>query len=162
MRHVPGVRRLGNTRRAVKVMKEIILLVYLSVLAVLDWKYKKVPLVMMFGGTVVALLLRFGTLMQGNCDWRLFVVSMAAGVAPGLILLILARITGKIGYGDGLALLNVGLFTDCMMCMRMLGLSLTVMSFVSIGLLMIKKATGNTRLPYLPFLAVTYAVSLIG
>ena len=142
-------------------MKEIILLIYLTILAIFDWKYKKVPLVILFGGTAAALLLRFSLMLQGDCDWKGLMISVMAGAVPGLFLLALARITGKIGYGDGLTLLNVGLFTDCMVCLRLLGFSLTLMSFMSIGLLLIKKATGNTRLPYLPFLATVYAASFI-
>lgn len=141
-------------------MKELILLVYLAILAVFDWRYKKVPMVMLFGGTAAVLLLRFSTLAQGDCDWKRLLISLVAGAVPGLLMLILARITGKVGYGDGLTLLNVGLFTDYMVCLRMLGFSLTVMSLVSIGLLLIKKVTGTTRLPYLPFLAAVYAADM--
>lgn len=101
------------------------------------------------------------TLLQNVTDWRWLLVSALLGMLPGLAMLVVARITGKAGYGDGFVLLNVGLWTDYKTCILVLCFSMLFMSCFSIGMLLTKKANKQTKLPYIPFLAAVYAVGML-
>ena len=109
----------------------------------------------------MALGVRIYTLLQNTADWRWLLASALLGVLPGLAMLAVARITGKVGYGDGFVLLNVGLWTDYQTCILALCFSLLLMSGFSIGMLWTKKANRRTRLPYIPFLAAVYAMGIL-
>ncbi|MDE7251502.1 MAG: hypothetical protein K2O32_00955 [Acetatifactor sp.] len=142
-------------------MKRITLLLYLILLAVLDWREQKVPLMLLWGGCGMALGFHIFTLLQNVTDWRWLLISALLGMLPGLAMLIVARLTGKAGYGDGFVLLNVGLWTDYKTCVLVLCFSMLFMSCFSIGMLLTKRAGKSTKLPYIPFLAAVYAVGML-
>ncbi|MCM1112368.1 MAG: hypothetical protein NC399_03835 [Muribaculum sp.] len=93
-----------------------------------------------------------------DLEW-LFLAALLSCI-PGLFLLATARLTGKAGYGDGLALLNTGLFTDYKTGIFLLCISMLLMSFFAVGMAAVKKAGRSTKLPYLPFLAAAYGAHL--
>ncbi|MCM1089223.1 MAG: hypothetical protein NC092_07130 [Butyrivibrio sp.] len=142
-------------------MKGIALLLYLIWLAVLDWRERRVPLSLLWGGCGIALGLRVYALLQNMTDWRWLLVSALLGILPGLAMLAVARITGKAGYGDGFVLLNVGLWTDYKTCILVLCFSMLFMSAFSAGALLTKRANRQTKLPYIPFLAAVYAMGIL-
>lgn len=142
-------------------MKRITLLLYLILLAVLDWREQKVPLILLWGGCGMALGFHIVTLLHNVMDWRWLLVSALLGTLPGLAMLVVVRITGKAGYGDGFVLLNVGLWTDYKTCILVMCFSMLSMSCFSIGMLLTKRAGKSTKLPYIPFLAVVYAMGML-
>lgn len=142
-------------------MKKIALLLYLIILALFDLREQKVPLILLTGGGAAAWGIHICMLLQNPAKWSWLVLSILLGILPGLLLLAVARLTGKAGYGDGLALLNVGLLTDYKTCLLMLCFSMLSMSLLSVGMLSVKRVRRETRLPYLPFLAGVYAVGLL-
>lgn len=142
-------------------MREIGLLIYLAVLGLFDWRKRKVPLILLIGGLTAAFLYQVYLLYHNRAEWQWFLVSALLGVLPGLFMLMMARLTEKIGYGDGLVLLNMGLLTSYKSCILLLCFSTLTMSIFSIGLLLLKKVKKDTKLPYLPFLTAVYAFGML-
>lgn len=86
----------------------------------------------------------------------------ALSLIPGALMLLVARITGQgLGYGDGLLALcaapALGLYKTA------LGLILAVFlsGILSLVLLVMKKAKGKTRLPFIPFMAAGMGVMVL-
>lgn len=69
-------------------------------------------------------------------------------------MLVLARVSGMVGCGDGWTLVNIGLFLDYKTCILIWIISLFLMSLFSVGMLMAGKARRDTRIPYMPFLVL--------
>lgn len=143
-------------------MKKWFLLLYLVVLAVYDWKEQKIPLVLAGGGLVVALAMNVYRVVYYADNWKWLVLSILLGMLPGVYMLTVAYLTGKAGYGDGITLMNIGMFTNYKTCILLWGFSMVFLSFFSVGLLCLRRANKDTRIPYLPFLTAAYAVELIG
>ncbi len=141
-------------------MKEIVLTGYLVALSVFDGRQQKVPLVLLDVGTLLAVVLVVRDCFDVSQDWQRIVLAAVLGLSPGVFMLLCAYSTRKMGYGDGLALLAVGMLEGYKKCWGMLCISLMIMSFWCIAVLMFRKGTKNSRLPYLPFLTITYLMGL--
>lgn len=134
-------------------MRQILLIVYLGMLAVFDLRERKIPVLLLGVGTVVAGCLRIPLFWAGDGEvlWQLCAVGVT--VLPGLCMLGVAKLTGKIGLGDGWILINVGLFTDYKTCVVLWGVSMLLMSLTCMVLLGLRRVKRDTYIPYLPFLA---------
>ncbi|MCM1099762.1 MAG: prepilin peptidase [Clostridium sp.] len=142
-------------------IKEIVLLIYLTILALFDRRERKIPVILPVAGGIAAILYNVYRLSQSSGQREWFLLSFVLGLFPGVLLLAVARLTGKAGYGDGLTLLSVGMWTGYKDCFLLLCLSLLLMAVFAAGMLFMRKAGRNTKLPYLPFLAVVYAVKVL-
>ena len=142
-------------------MSKWILFLYLTVLAVFDWKEQKIPLLLAGGGLLAALIVNLYRVIHNVENWRWLVISVVLGMLPGIYMLTVAYFTGKAGYGDGITLMSLGMFTDFKTCILLWGFSMLFLSLVSVALLCLRKANRDTRLPYLPFLTAVYAVGMM-
>ncbi|MDD3368621.1 MAG: prepilin peptidase [Lachnospiraceae bacterium] len=139
-------------------MKMIIVVLLLLVLAVCDLRYQKIPckLLAIYGITLLILsglfyLESFG--LKG-------LLKMAIGMLPGLILLVLACLfKQEIGKGDGLVLLFLGATIGGKACMLVMFAGLFMASIVGIFLMICKKGSRKTRLPYIPFVLLGYILT---
>lgn len=123
----------------------------LFVCAVADIKKKElsVKLFAMLG--IVALL---------GCiyGWKNAGIMAAAGALPGILLLVLARITEQsIGYGDGILLAELGLLTGVGKCMLILAAALAMAGVFSLVIVVVKKVDKRYKIPFVPFLATAFA-----
>jgi hypothetical protein len=88
---------------------------------------------------------------------------------PGLVLLLGAKLTGKIGYADGWIILLNGIFLGAKLNMATFCLSLFLIGITSMLLMLLqklllqkllyqklffRKGMRNMRLPYIPFLTL--------
>lgn len=140
--------------------KKTVAALYLVILGAMDIKEKKVPVWLlvlgMLGAVAVSLSEGFGdgTNWQGNLGGML--VEKLIGMLPGFFLLIMAYLTGKAGYGDGIVLLLSGILHGYRFTMALLCGSLLLVFLVCVLLLLFRKVGRDTRIPYLPFLAAAY------
>lgn len=141
-------------------MGKWILLLYLTLLSVFDWKEQRIPFLLAGCGPVAALAVNFCKILYGTENGKSLIVSLLLGMLPGILMMAVAYFTGKAGYGDGITLMSLGMFTDYKTCIVIWGFSLLLMSLVSVGMLCARKADKNTRLPYLPFLTAVYMVGI--
>lgn len=130
---------------------------YLCLLSFYDLKYRSVPHLALMGGSVSAFIIAGGNLLITGKDWW----DIAAGLIPGGFILIIAYLTGKIGYGDGWLLLIVGLVLGYRSSIILFLSSLLLISAMSITLILIKKAKKEMELPYIPFLAAATLVNIM-
>lgn len=126
--------------------------VWLALMSAADIRSCRIPVWMLGAGgigTAVVLLSRFA----GN-GWDS--AGVLWGMIPGIILVAAALATGKVGYGDGIVLLLLGLLLGGGNGMLLFGISLLLISVCSLVLLILKKAGKGSRIPYLPFLTLSW------
>lgn len=141
-------------------MKSIIMSSYLMCMAVMDLKEKKLPGFFLVVGSIMAFLVNIFSLLHTNdIGWE--VISFCLKVLPGTCIIVIAKLTNKIGVGDGWLLLIIGMVTGYKTCMFILGISLFLSSLFSAVMLIFRRANRNTRFPYVPFLAVSYFLLVV-
>lgn len=130
--------------------------IWLSIMGILDARYKRIPLWLIGIGVPAAAVIAARELLGGEPEATELVVLLI----PGIILL-LAGVTKKAGYGDGMVLLLLGVMNMGEGIMRIFLLSLSLMSSLAVIMLILRKVKKETRLPYLPFLALAWFIGRI-
>ena len=83
---------------------QCIFLVYIAALAVMDFKYRKLPLKTLLSGLFIAAA---GCL----CGREISPVLLATGGCMGIVFLLISRVSGEsFGYGDSILILIIGIF----------------------------------------------------
>lgn len=134
-------------------MAETILMeCWLFAASILDIRSRRIPVWMLALGGAAAVLTALC-----KCGFTLTeYMEMIKGCIPGVILLLMAVITGKAGTADGVVLIFLGICAGGRVCLTVFMLSLLLISLFSGILLAFRRVGRNTRLPYLPFLAVAW------
>ncbi len=132
-----------------------LLLFFLALAAFRDMRARTIPCPLLAAGFLTALVLD----LCGTLSGRETAFSLLLSLIPGLFYLLMGLISGgRIGQGDGLTILILGLFA---------GLSDTVLitaaaqlaCAVCAGLMLAaKRADLNTRIPFVPFLFAAAAL----
>lgn len=129
--------------------------------SIYDCKYKCIPC-WIFGiaGLWVVCGLLFALPEQGF--WTVFAASIFS-LLPGLGLLLLSRLTEKkVGEGDGILLLFLGLLEGIEKAFLVFCVGLFLQAFLAAGLLLVKKAKKQTMIPFAPFLFMARILFLFG
>lgn len=133
---------------------EFVLFLFLAVCAVFDGLYKHIPLIVVWMGMLVAVCLQINGAM-GETG----VLAAALSLLPGLGFFLLSFFSGeKVGYGDGWALLMIGLFLGAYRCFLILFAGLLMESVTAIALLALRKIQKDGEIPFLPFLLLGMGV----
>ncbi len=135
---------------------DIVTLLWLGALGAEDWKKKEVSTILLIGGGIALCIRPVWMFFAGEIN----LPQIFSATCPGVVLLVLAFATGKIGTADGLAVLFLGLFAGRDRTWLMLCISLLGMALLSIVLLATQKAGRQSRLPFFPFLFLGWGVSL--
>lgn len=126
----------------------LFLSVWLCVVSILDIRSRRVPVWMLAAGGSAAVL---SLVLQCGMDGR-ECIDVIKALLPGFLLLTVAFLTKKAGYGDGIAMLCVGAVLESGRSLLLFGVSLFLISIWSIGLIILRKAGRDEGIPYLPFL----------
>ncbi len=133
---------------------EIVLFLFLAVCAVFDGFSRRVPLAVVWLGILTAVCLRLNGAMGETS-----LMEAALSLIPGAGFFLLGFLTReKVGYGDGWALLMIGLFAGACRCFLILFVGLMAESAVAIVLLAIGKIKRDREIPFLPFLLLGMGV----
>lgn len=133
---------------------EILVLLFLGVNAILDFKYKKIPWVL----SICFIVIGIGSVLTSSpINWWQF---LGAIVGIGMILISVCT-KQAIGLGDGLVLLVVGIFIGLWKTLMILFLAGILVAVVGIVLMVQKKGNLKTSLPFIPFLLAAYGVYMI-
>ncbi len=133
---------------------EIVLFLFLAVCAVFDGLSRRVPLAVVWLGMATAICLRIGGAMGETSP-----LAVVLSLLPGAGFLLLGFLTReKVGYGDGWALLMIGLFAGIYQCFLILLVGLMAESAVAVALLALGKIKRDREIPFLPFLLLGMGV----
>lgn len=116
-----------------------------------DIKWKKIPAALPVAGAVWAAVCVIWRIMQKGAGEALSEALLS--VLPGMALILLSFATEKkVGAGDGLVLVLLGLYEGVKLAVPVFCLGLFLQSLLAVGLLILKKADRQTCIPFLPFL----------
>lgn len=126
---------------------------WLAAMGIYDIRYKRVPLWLI--GLGIPIVLGAGIAEgrfsgRGCAEWLFCIL-------PGIVLLI-AALMQRAGYGDGLVLLLLGVAEGGDTVTNLFLLSLILMSLFVVGRLIRHRAGKNTRYPYIPFLLAAWVI----
>ncbi len=137
-----------------KMVKLGIVWIFLGVGCVYDLLYKKIPLFLVLGGGCVAGILAIAEGIGG--------AELLYALLPGVCLMAAAFFSReKVGYGDGLFLLVLGLLEGGKACIRDLFWGLLLLAVVGLVLLVLRKARKDKEIPFIPFLLTAHVLSVL-
>jgi len=92
----------------------------------------------------------------------LSMADLFSGIVPGLLLLLLSRISRtSVGTGDGITVLALGLMLGLSLELTALVLGLFLSAVLCTILLLLRKVSRSSALPFLPFLFLSHAILLL-
>lgn len=130
----------------------IFLTIWLLVISAMDIRSRRVPLWLLATGGGMAALRFAGGLQSGSASWAAVLI----GVLPGTLLLLMGALWKKVGYGDGMVAVILGMWTENGKGFLVFGVSLFLAAVWSLALLGMGKAGRNAKIPYLPFLTAAW------
>ncbi|WP_276951104.1 prepilin peptidase [Acetatifactor muris] len=122
--------------------------------SVMDIRKRRVPIWLLLAGGIFSAATVILQCMAGGKEFA----DVLQGMLPGTGLLIVAFVTKKAGYGDGIALLCLGTVLGGGRSILLFGLSLFLISIFSLTVLVTRKAGRNTGIPYFPFLTGAWLI----
>lgn len=132
----------------------IILFVVMCITGISDIRTKKIPLWCIICGSADAIA---EMLSCGNATPE----GIALDMVPGLLFILISWTTGeKVGYGDGVMIIIMGLVMHSWTCITAVMSGLFISSMFSIVMIIFRKVKIRDRIPFIPFLAVGTGVSL--
>ncbi|MBQ7919615.1 MAG: prepilin peptidase [Lachnospiraceae bacterium] len=131
-----------------------LLIVYLVILSIRDIRRKEFSVGAILGGLGVGLV---RGAIKG--EW----VPVLLGIIPGMLLILMGFLTReKVGYGDGVLLIIVGLIMGWPGSLVVYILAQFGVLFYAILLLVIKHVSRDVQIPFAPFLTVALVVYQMG
>lgn len=108
-------------------------------------------------GMILTLLLTCFAVIPFKEDYCIY--DAVGGLSIGLCAIGVSVVSREqIGRGDGMVIAAIGLVLGAYRCMAVVCAASLLMCVVSIAVLILKKGTKQTRLPFLPAVFVGYAV----
>lgn len=138
--------------------KEAMTAAWLLPMSVADIRSKRVPVWMLGIGVLGAA----GVLLYEGVNGELNGWQVCRGLIPGIILLAAAAATGKAGPADGMIVMLLGVLTGYEGCMAAALSGLFLLSLFSGILLALRRVKRNTKIPFVPFLAAGWLITVLG
>lgn len=126
--------------------------IWLMGISIMDIRSRRVPIWMFVLGGGVVLAILMDQITNGAIEY----VDVFTGMLPGVVLLLIAFATKKAGYGDGIAILFVGMVLGGGKSLWVFCISLFLISIYSAILLLLRIVRRNSEIPYLPFLSAAW------
>ena len=135
----------------------MLMFLYLLLISVSDIKSRKIPSVLLKVGLLFSFLSVSARIISGPST-ELFIRSMTAllGAVPGLMLAVLSGYSDKIGRGDGIVLMIIGMTENSTFSMILMCMACIVLAILSGVLMAFHKVSSKTRMPYIPFVTGAY------
>ena len=136
-------------------MCQLLFAVYMSILAIMDIKWKKLSLSVLLSGFII---LAAGLL----CGRDIHMIVLAAGAGVGIVFLVVSRVTDEsLGYGDSILILIMGGFLGFWNILSLLVAAFSIAALFSIFMLVRKKFHKKSAFPFVPFLTAVYIGGMI-
>ena len=137
------------------IMCQLLFAVYMSILAIMDIKWKKLSLAALMSGFII---LTAGFL----CGRNIHVMVLAAGAGVGIVFMVVSRVTEEaFGYGDSILILIMGGFIGFWNILSLLVAAFSMAALFSIFMLLRKKFHRKSAFPFVPFLTAAYIGGMI-
>lgn len=139
-------------------MEKYLIVCFLTICALFDWKRKQIPTISLWiGGIVMSIVCIVQIVLGTRTIWDSF-----GGILVGLFLLFISFITRQqIGLGDGILFvitgIGLGFFDNIILLMS----SLFLTSIVALSLFVAKKIKRKETLPFIPFVWVSFICILL-
>lgn len=128
-----------------EMIQEVVLLVFLFILAWMDWKRQEISLLILGAAGGCGLLIRWA---GDNLQWK----AVAGGLLVGCVLLLGAAVTKEcIGAGDGLLFCVTGIYLGFWQNFLLLFLASLCAAVCALVFLIRKKFGWQGRIPFAPF-----------
>ena len=125
---------------------------------VMDIRAKHISLRLMLGAAAAGAAAAIYMTITGEEN----ISELFLSVMPGTFLLLTSELSGgRIGEGDGLVFMVIGLLIGCRRAFAVLLLSLLLSALYSVFLLLCHKADRNTTIAWMPFVLGGYILWLI-
>lgn len=132
-----------------------VLLIFLAAVAYQDWKEKQINAGILLVAAFCGIVLQAGVQKES-------IRSILAGFGVGLVLLLLAWITGgSVGAGDGMMLMVCGIYLGFWENINLLMTALIMAGIIALFMIAVKKKGRNYRLPFVPFVLAAYLFQLL-
>ena len=139
-----------DVKKGQKMLITIGIFVILAVSSLFDIRRKIIPVqIFAVGGIFSVICMAASVLHEG---WGALPGTLA-GLLPGAGLLLLGFMTEhKVGYGDGILLMILGLAEGVRKVLLIFCIGLFLQSVLAVFLVLLKKAVKQTQIPFVPFL----------
>lgn len=128
--------------------------VYLAVMAVVDRRKKKIPVL---PGVICLVCIAVGQIVN-QTPWQVWVPGILVGVG---LYAVSKGSRGAIGEGDALVYVLLGALLGVAKSIEILLLSLFICSVFSIGLLVFRRVGRHYKIAFVPFTAIAYGVVML-
>lgn len=126
--------------------------------AVLDFRSRKLPVCMLAFLNLLAVVWQFYQLFGQKGDIRM----LLGGIGVGAVFLLISRMTGEgVGYGDSWMILILGIYLGLWKLLEVLAGTCLLLAIASIICLTVRKMSRRCTLPFVPFLAAGYLLSVV-
>lgn len=133
-------------------------LILTFICAIYDVKKKIIPVLPMAFGIVFALIIWIWRILAGKVGF----VEMLCAALPGIFLLIVSFCSQeKIGRGDGILLIMIGLMTGFPFCFNVLCISLLCSGGYALFLIVLRKGERGDSFPFAPFMILAVGLCII-
>ena len=137
-------------------LSQIIGMGMLSVLSIVDIQFRKVPVEILAAANLAVLV--YQIMFQREDLWLVL-----GGVAVGFVFLGISWASRQtVGYGDSWAILILGIFLGLWGVLEVLAAAFLLLTLVSVVLLARKRMSRRLSVPFYPFLAAGYLISVWG
>ena len=140
-------------------IKTVPLFLFLSIGTISDIRKHTLPVILLVVSGVIGLLISLTTDPINSCTVTYWILTFV----PGAVFIGISLISeGKMGMGDALAILIIGIFLGGRESVLSVLYAMSAATIVSIVLLAFKKASKKTELPFMPFLLLGCILERIG
>lgn len=132
----------------------LVLIIYFVVLSVWDIRKKGFPVSVLLLGLGASLI--YGILRQDG-------MVIFLGIVPGMLLILMGFLTReKVGYGDGILVIIIGLVLGWPGSFLVYVIAQFGVLFFAVFLLLAKRSARDVKIPFAPFLTVGLVLYQIG
>ena len=122
----------------------------LSISSIFDIRKKSIPIQILVAAGIWAVICLTLSVTENGAE---VLAGSLPGLLPGAVLLMLGFLTQqKVGYGDGILLIIMGLMEGVRMVLLTFCIGLFLQSILAVILVLFKKADKQTQIPFVPFL----------
>lgn len=143
------------------IFKSIVLLALLVICSITDIKSRNISIkiCVLFGVLSVGIRI-ISELMSGGID-LIKTAGILCGTLPGLIIALISIITkGGIGRGDAVVFIVIGLLMGIRKSVGLFVMALLCVEIICVPLLCIKRVGMKNKVPFMPFVLLSYIVVL--